>query len=716
MIILSKINTNVNDLTFQSFLVIFGIFYILQNFKLFTSNIQPKAVAIYQTNNKEIPLSQQPFSAKAQDLARKFMFAKTKSAKWRRRGHEAVALANNDIEGTGTQLTQAELDALKKRYGIPLSLNIIPAVTENLQAFISNAVPSIDVVPIGKANKHYAYVWRDTCKGTLHNNKFKQKQNRAVKDMVQAGLGVLHVRPNNFFSHNEFNCVIQAIPWYYVYIDPNSVEPDFEDAEYIFVAYPMPITKAQKIWGLTEEDMKYASSAFEGGDASDGGYSRDLASSGTAAEGKANIWVIEAFEKEIHTLYIDDNGVRSFTKPEIGNPIAIKAPYINRSTMLGRFIKDSQLLAIDKYPFGFYQMNHNYNPMCNGITHLIMDVQYAVNKFVALLIENMQKGSNFRWLGASGSVQDVEKFEQDASRPGALLEYDANPNLQDGGRPVAQQPMPLPSAYFTMVQTLIELSKYITGVHDLNQGNASNAPNTVGATQSIQAAGAQRPKMYTENTDFANQQILEVMIQYLQAYAPQENIMRYVESSEGFREIMMDVKSTLQDGGAPQPDEAGQKTASYVYDEASNMVKAILGSSKVGQYRVQYQSSNNTHSSRQAALGVIQAAIAGVADDNIRLALSKAMLELTDYPEVDKVLRDADAMARMQQTIQQLQEQLKMSEQSNQQLNKEVQNLERDQINREYEVKLSKLHNKLDSEVKSNIKEQKEEKKAKVYN
>lgn len=663
---------------------------------------------------EQVPDNQKPYFEKAQDLARKFMFAKTKSDKWRRRGYEAVALANNDIEGTGTQLTQAELDALKKRYGIPLSLNIIPAVTENLQAFISNAIPSIDVIPIGKANKHYAYVWRDTCKGTLHNNKFKQKQNRAVKDMVQAGLGVLHVRPNNFFSHNEFNCVIQAIPWYYVYIDPNSVEPDFEDAEYIFVAYPMPASKAKKIWGLTDEDIKYATSHFEGGDATDGGYSRDLASSGGNSQGQRNIWVIEAFEKEVHTLYIDDNGVRTFTKPEFGKPIAIKAPYVNRSVMLGRFIQDSKLLAVNKYPFGFYQMNHNYNPMCMGITHLIMDVQYAVNKFVALLIENMQKGSNFRWLSASGSIQDVEKFEKDASRPGALLEYDANPNLQDGGRPVAQQPMPLHSAYFTMVQALIELSKYITGVHDLNQGNASNAPNTVGATQSIQAAGAQRPKMYTENTDFANQQILEVMIQYLQAYAPQENIMRYIESSEGFREIITDVKSRVENG-QPQPDQAGQQTASYVYDEASNMVKAILGSSKLGEYRVQYQSGNNTHASRQAALGVIQAAIAGVADDNIRLALSKAMLELTDYPEVDKVLRDADAMARMQQTIQQLQEQLKQTEQSNQQLTKEVQDLERNELSREYEVKLEKLHNKLDSEVKSNIKKQKEEKKAQAY-
>lgn len=639
------------------------------------------------------------------------MYAKERSSKWRRRGFEAKALSNNDIEGTGTQLTQAELDALAKKYGIPVSANIIPAITENLQAFITNAIPSINVIPVGKANKHCAYVWRDTIKGTMYNNQFNLKQEQAVDDMVDTGQGVLHIRPNNFFSHNEFNCVIQSIPWNYVYIDPNSIEPDYQDAEYIFVAYPMPRSKAKKVWGLTDEDMKTAtSSAAESGGLADGGFSKDLAGNNGDSKGDPAIWVIEAFEKEIHTLYINSEGKRSFTQTDVSD-IVITAPYIKRSVLIGRYIQNTTMLPITKYPFGFYTLNHNRNPMPYGVVHLIADLQYAINKFIALTIENAQKGSNFRWIYPSGSINDPEAFEQQASRPGAGLEYDANPNLPDGGKPTAQQPMPLASAWYSLMQTFIELSKYITGVFDLNQGNATNAPTTLGATNSIQNAGAQRPKMYARRLDYANQNIFDVLIEYLQAYAPQENIIRYIESGEAFTEIVTDVRASVQDGGQPQADPAGQQFATFVYNEAIGQVKAILGSTKTGQYRVQYQSSNNTTNTRQMALSVMQVAMSGIADDNTRLVMTRAMLELVDYPEVDKVLRDADAMQRLQDTVNQLTQQLEQATKENQMLQKEVLAGDKREVLSELENKVDKLYNKLESEVKQNIDQQKQQRK-----
>ena len=101
-------------------------------------------------------------------LNREFLRYKSSRQKWAQRGLEYEMIVNNDVNGTGTQFTVAQLEEIRKRNGIPLSVNIAVAFIEQLQSFLTASKPSITVIPIGDASKPYAYIHREIINTLLY--------------------------------------------------------------------------------------------------------------------------------------------------------------------------------------------------------------------------------------------------------------------------------------------------------------------------------------------------------------------------------------------------------------------------------------------------------------------------------------------------------------------------------------------------------------------
>lgn len=633
---------------------------------------------------------------KITELNKDFQRYKTARDKWARRALEYEMVVNNDVDGTGTQFTSEELNTLKERYGIPLSVNISVAFIEQLQAFLTSPKPSVTCIPIGNSSKPYAYVHREYINSLLYFNDFSIKQEKTIFDMAVVGHGILYVTLSDFFVSNMFNVNIKNLDWRSVYFDPFSKEQDYQDSERIFVVLPMMKSKAKKIYGLSDEELDFACSNLED---YEGLYTsnQNLDITWTTPEMTTNVWIYEIYEKVIATLYILENGKKTFDSPnstvidengqlvKLVNGVKVtdemNATFVKRYLKVGNFIKDERILPIRLYPFSIYNHTHVRNPYPYGLVHHFIDIQHTLNKCLALTIENAQVSANGGWIAPEGNITDKNKFQREMSTPGGVGEFAPDQNLPNGGAPIPKMAQPLNNAWYTLFQQLIKLVEYITGIYELNMGNAENSPNTVGATQSIQSFGTQRPKMYARRIDIANQRLGEILIQMYQAFAPQGNLMTLINETEAYGEIETNVSAIIdQQTGQVSIDDRGQDKATIIRNLATQEAAVITGDIRAGQYKVRFASSTDLPTTRQAAMNVLTSLMSRMSDDATAVAIAQATLKLMDYPEIDKVLRDTDMIQQLQSTIQQQGEQLKQVIDSNKKLQTENESLEKKAI------------------------------------
>lgn len=633
----------------------------------------------------------------SQDLNREFQRYQSARQKWARRALEYEMVVNNDVDGTGTQFTVDELKQIAERNGIPLSVNISVAFIEQLQAYLTSAKPSITVVPIGDASKEYAYIHREIINTILYENDFQSKQERAIFNMAVTGHGILFVTLGDFFKDSTFNVTIKCLNWRNVYFDPMSVEPDYQDSEKIFIVFPMLQSKAKKIYNLTDEDMKYAAASFDD-------YGASFPSMGVewpiGTDQREIIYVYEIFEKVNATLNILENGKKTFDSPNgtmsdgkgeyqtidgLRIVDSLNQTFIKRYLKVGNYVKSEQLMPINIYPIIVYSHTHNYSPYPYGIVHHFIDLQHTLNKAIALTIQNAQVGSNTGMIAAEGSIQNKSEFQKQMSTPGGIAEFTPDEKLPQGGVPIQKNPAPLSNAWYSLVQQLIKLTEYITGIYDLSMGNPENAPRTASATQSIQSQGIQRPKMYARRIDVSNQRLGEVLIQYYQAFAPEQNIMTLIGETEAYAQIETNVSAIIdKQTGETKQDQRGFDKVTLVKRLADQQVMTIVGDIKVGHYKTRFQSATDLPSSRAAAVEILQSLMSRMSNDNMAVVIAQAALRLMDYPEVDRVLKDTDVVNQLTSQLQQISMQMQQIQKENQQLKDENEKLQ-------YEVKDAEL-------------------------
>lgn len=595
---------------------------------------------------------------------------------WEERGYENEALARNDVDGTGTQLTKEQIEKLKRKYGIPVSLNIAWAIKDQLISILTAAKPSFNVIPNGEASKDFAYVHRELLFATYQINKVYKELERSLGHMCDVGHGVLRVRPNRFFKRNSFNTVVECVRWAYAYFDPSSEDALFSDSEMIFIAVPIQKSKAKLEYELTEEEMEKATTIL--GESTSNNFNPIVDANqyiGVESE-EQYIWVMEIYEKVMSDVYTLADGSQTLEKPteegvynNINNNILnnkevidiSKDVFIKYSLKIGNFIKYEEIMPIREYPVVPVVYGHTDSPMSLSLMHLTKDIYKAANKFLSITIENAQKGSNVGSYAFEGSIIDPDEFEKTGSEPGAITLIEPNPALPNGGMPTQKQVQPLSSAWFGLLKEMIKYAEYITGMLDLVQGHTDNAPETKGATMELMNFGTQRVKKLARGVDGTMERLSDIIIQFMQAYAPKNNVMTYMKGTDTMMKIRTDVEGALQQtqqGIGFQEVQNGQQMATIVEDMTNQKVEAIFGTPKVGEFRVSYVSSTNLPTARATAQSIITTAMSRMANDSTAVALMKAALNMLDLPEVDLALKEADLTEQQQQQIQQLQKQM----------------------------------------------------------
>jgi len=560
----------------------------------------------------------------------------------------------SDIEGTRTQFTKRQLDEITARYDIPISSKISFALIEQILAFLTGTKPYPKFIAETLEQQDYAILFEKMHNAIWYEGKVNDEVVKAIRDMLVTGVGWTRVRKSNFYNESTFNCVVEHVPWTDVIVDPSSRKADFSDAQWMFVASVMPISKAENMFDVKIEnkdgmavkiDFPYEVPNAEY-------ITPQLSSAGTSEKFCV---VREFYEKEYVNLYMDENGnlatkrpeptmapnpqleqlmqqraeieqqyqqasqqmlqasqqveqntqelatgtnqalaiqqedeatsqldpikqqvaqleaqlneitaIIEKTEPEISAykiiPLESTEPIISyeitkkrrkrviRTFLVNDRILEKDVLALDEIPLVPYVFAHlRSEGRTFGMMHMIKDFVKAMNKFWAMMIYNTQLNGSPRVMAAEGTIVDRANFEASLSKPGAILEYTPNEALQGRDVPQFIQPSPLSPAHVSLIQMLTQICEYVTGIHGLVQGNAEQAPNSLGGINSMLTFGTQRVKAYGRSIEASLQTQAYLVAQTLHAHAPRYEVIKYFDENDDQKEIeLLDMPTDIK--------------------------------------------------------------------------------------------------------------------------------------------------------------------------
>lgn len=264
-------------------------------------------------------------SNKAKQLINKFVDAHANANDVFNERHARNEFYFSDIEGTLTQFTKYQKEFIENSYNIPISTKLAYPIIEQMMSFLTGPKPAPRLISPNNTTEDFVETMTKCFSGVWYESKADEELKKAIRDALAPGSGYLRVRKNNFFEETTFNTVIKHVPWWTVYVDPQSREADFRDAEYICIAEVMTKKKAEKQFDVKIKNVgeqEYPTNVYlQMPDLQVKEYWGITVEKQTIHEK----WVIalEVFEKQENNVYISDDGKVSGDKPspvEVPNP------------------------------------------------------------------------------------------------------------------------------------------------------------------------------------------------------------------------------------------------------------------------------------------------------------------------------------------------------------------------------------------------------------
>lgn len=262
-------------------------------------------------------------------LIDRFMYAYSNRQKVFDERHQRNEFYYSDVDGTLSQLTEYQQEFIKNSYNIPISTKLTYPIIEQMLAFLTGSKPYPRLVSSNEKTKEFTETMTKAFYGVWYESKADDELKTSIKDALVVGSGFIRVRDNSFFEESTFNTLVEHVPWHTVFVDPQSREADFSDAEFIVVANIMTISKAEKTYDIkvnVDDGQDYPTNVFAKMNDIE---LKEYWGINGYKNGLSEKWVIvlEFFEKKDNNVYISDDGQISAKKPEqieIPNPDKMK--------------------------------------------------------------------------------------------------------------------------------------------------------------------------------------------------------------------------------------------------------------------------------------------------------------------------------------------------------------------------------------------------------
>ena len=328
---------------------------------------------------------------------------------------------------------------------------------------------------------------------------------------------------------------------------------------------------------------------------------------------------------------------------------------VKRWLLINNRVIEQNIIPCDEYPLVPFTMSIGNRPdKIYGIMHYIKDIVKALNKFWSLLIFDMQTSAHRKVLYPKGSIVDPSKAEKEWSKPSAFIEYVPNPDLPNGGAPTITDGSQLNPAIERILGLLQNLLEYITGISSVVQGQPTAAtPDSFGGIQTMQSFGTQRIKLYSRWLEDAMERFTYVYVSYLQAYAPKDKVLTYLDDNGDQREVQ------------------------------------LLETSEDFKFKVRVNMTSALPTARAMAAQLLGVLGGQTKDPHVQQLLTQYMIDYLDLPESQKIREEVDAVKNLSSQIEQMQGQLDDLQSQNKQLQQQIfqKNLEVDYAKQKAELK-----------------------------
>ena len=660
---------------------------------------------------------------------------------YKQRRHTWAKQAKEDREfRLGRQWTKAQADALEARGQAPIVINRIHPAVETAKAMLTANRPSFRCSPREDSDKKVANVLSALLAYSYDISDGRNVVREAVDDYYVTGLGYIMAYQDPSADDGKGEVKITDIDPMDVFVDPNARHRFFDDAENIIVSrqftreqaiklYPMYASKIKNAGGSYNDDRPITSRKDSGevqfpedvGMVPEKDYIRgyeryykmDVEKYRTFERWSRKeelldeddylgeyivrpAWIIngqivtdsisaaqlvemnkqkaqQAHQQKVQQMINDGYDPETIPPPETMEPqveevtfgdliqrgeievVQVMVRRVCQVFVMGDKLLYKRVLPCENYPIVPLVNIHTRTPYPTSDIRMVKGVQEYINKTRSLIIAHATTSTNTKILVPEGSV-DMSEFEQKWAQPGVAIPYDPT-----DGPPVAVQPSPLPNELYNNEQTAKSDIDHALGLYEMMMGNTQAAPQTYKATISLDEFGQRKIKSKLADIESALTRVGQVAISLMQQLYTTEKIFRVVQPNNSMSEYVINKR---------------------LVDDKEQEIK-VINDMTIGKYDVIVVAGSTLPSNRYAELEFYMDAYAkGLVD-------RQEVLKKTEVFDMEGVMQRMDAIAQLQQQLQQSNEQVKK-------LKGDLQSRDRESVNLRKKVEVEKFKTGLD--------------------
>ena len=641
----------------------------------------------------------------------------------------------------GKQWSKTQRETLEARGQAPIVINRVHPAVESAKAMLTANRPSFRAAPREDSDNKVAQVMSALLAYMYDISDGRTVIRQAVDDYYVMGVGYINVYQDPMMDMGKGEVCFHDVDPLDVYVDPNSRHRFFDDAENIIISKLFTKDQAKKVWPMYAKAIDNAAdesgsrvdwNAPDTGREDDGevqfpedvgrlnnqnyirGYERyykvDVMEYRTFEKfsGKEELLSEEDFEQyssrpawiiegniltdaeqagKLYQQLVEMKQMEQMQQaqqmqamgydekaqlPEVEvnaeqityadlldqgqiDVVKVTSKKVKQCVIMGNTKLYERILPLENYPLVPIMNVHTRTPYPVSDVRMIKGLQEYINKTRSLIIAHATTSTNTKILVPEGSV-DMKDFEEKWSQPGVAISYDPT-----DGAPRPVQPTPLPNELYQNELTAKNDIDHALGLYEMMMGNSQAAPQTYKATISIDEFGQRKMKSKLADIEAALTRVGQIAISLMQQLYTTQKIFRVVQPNNSLSEYVINKR---------------------LVDDKSGEIK-VMNDITIGKYDVIVVAGSTLPSNRYAELEFYMDAYQkGIID-------REEVLKKTEVFDMEGVMQRTDMIAKLQQALQQAQEE-------NKRLKGDMQTRDREAVNLRKKVEVEKFKGDLD--------------------
>ncbi len=468
----------------------------------------------------------------------------------------------NDVQETGTNFTVEQLKKIyKEGSGVPVSINFIHPIVNHKLALMTKSTPSFKVAALDQRGKPFAYVLDKLVKHIMYKSEALGEEEETIKNMLLTGIGISGIEETPEYKQGDLPVKYVNIHPIEVILDANSRKRSLADMRGYFVEKEMPEDEFINYYGdllnqinnlriennLDTVDVKYFSNKTS---------PVNKRTKAITALQEYPVLVTEYYDKVFTRMYYVKDIETNTTVKLFAENIDIDLQgiletaeyyednkFVRRTLIWGNYIVLTEILPITDFKIKVKFFEWGGRPYRSyGAVHFIREMQNIIDKAIQQMIVNGMLTNNAAYLVPEGSIDDTNRnnWEGLSSKPGVLKEYRIVNIEGNILKPEKEQIQPLSNFYPQLIEMMRIAMETSTAINSAVTGNPNiNRIDVFSTLQQYQNAAMERIALALNHINVANEQLGNVLIEYLLNTLRPEQVIVLLDRNQKFDEVMI---------------------------------------------------------------------------------------------------------------------------------------------------------------------------------